>query len=137
MEVGGMFNAAKLVVVALATAGCATSGTGPSSRTFVRGDAVKVVVEGGGVVRGGPIECSSESAFDPRSTNSQCTAALNELWATELVAHPEPGWSFAGWRRSIQHSKLSQTPGFEREMLVETAVFTRSDELAQATPQDM
>jgi hypothetical protein len=130
MEVGGMFNVARLVVVvALATTGCAASGTGPSSRTFVRGDAVKVVVEGGGVVRGGPIECGSDSLL--------CTAALNELWATELVAHPEPGWSFAGWRRSVEHSKLSHTPGFQREMLVETAVFTRSGELAQATPQDM
>lgn len=125
-----MFNAAKLVVVvALATTGCAASGTGPSSRTFVRGDAVKVVVEGGGMVRGGPIECGTESA--------RCTAALNELWSTELVAHPEPGWSFAGWRRSVEHSKLSQATGFQREMVVETAVFRRSDELALVTPQDM
>jgi hypothetical protein len=133
MEVGGMLKAKMRATATagllVAASGCSPSMAAPASHTFVRGDAVKVVVQGGGVVRGGPIECGAERA--------RCAAALNELWSTELVAHPQPGWSFTGWRRSFEHPKLSHTSGFQGETVVETAIFERSDAVATTAQTEL
>lgn len=105
------------------SAGCSSSGSLPSPRTHVRGDAVTVVVQGAGVVNGGVIECGLEA--------DSCRAEFDELWSTELVATPEPGWTFRGWRRTVKNQRLSPSSGLQGEIVVQTAVFERQEQVAR------
>jgi hypothetical protein len=109
-------------ILALSTIGCAGAQLQePSPRLALRQEAATLRIEGNGTVEGAGLRCG------PRDADG-CAASSEELWSTVVVAKPEPGWKFVGWKRVAQPALA---PGYD-DVTVYTATFERDAAYALA-----
>lgn len=111
-------------VLALSTIGCVGAQTQePSPRLALRQEAATVRIEGEGTVEGGAIQCGPKGA-------AGCSASFDDLWSTVVVAKPQPGWKFTGWKRE---SRDALAPGHDGGATIYVAKFERDVEVETAS----
>lgn len=123
---GGYLRGLMLLVVGVAGAGCAgasSSSAGP--RVMIRQEAAEFVIEGPGRIEGGDISCSQRA-------EAVCSASFEDTLSTLVVALPERGARFLGWRRSVRAAQLSPFAPVQ-DVVVYTARFEPELRAASAT----
>lgn len=108
-----------MTLIASAATGCASTVRSPAPTLTVGQEHAEFVVEGRGRVTGGSIACGP-------TEGGACEGSFEDLWSTRVEAKPEPGWTFAGWKRDVR--KVAASPDAPAEdRIVYTASFEKSD----------
>jgi hypothetical protein len=95
------FGLVGVALVSFFAAGCqaSLSTPKPEALSLTRENAT-FVVEGGGRVVGGMIDCGP-------GDDGECATRFESVGSTALVATPEKGWKFAGWSRHVANGSAA------------------------------